>query len=83
MAEEFAVGDAIVWWDDGHGGGIDPAAPGAERRTGVVDSVHRHPKDPSRIVAYLVECRGGVVSTYLTTARPDWHTITRDSAADL
>ncbi|WP_433635650.1 hypothetical protein [Nocardia sp. CA-120079] len=65
---EFAPGDAVVWWADRDGRGLEPDHPDAIRRTGVVDSVHRH---DGRVVAYLVACRGGVSGTYITTVRPD------------
>ncbi|MDR7170476.1 hypothetical protein J2W56_004227 [Nocardia kruczakiae] len=45
--------------------------PEARTRTGVVDSVHLHPDDDSRVVAYLVTCRGGVSGTYLATVLPE------------
>lgn len=73
MAEEFEVGEQIVWWSDGHNGAGAPDDPDAKQRTGTVSSVHRHPEDENQIVAYLVKCRGGISGTYITTVRPELH----------
>ncbi|WP_146102306.1 hypothetical protein [Nocardia nova] len=62
-----AVGDRIEWCGDIDGRPIEPGDPAARTYTGIVDSVHRHPDDADRIVAYLVRCRGGVSGTYLAT----------------
>jgi hypothetical protein len=82
MCEEYAAGEDITWWTDGHGGGADPGDTGAMRLTGTVASVHRHPSDDTRIAAYLVERRGGVSGTYITTVRPDQHLIERVGTID-
>ena len=66
----FAVGEEIVWWDDGHGNGVDPDDPAARRYTGHIDAPHFHPADPSRVVAYSI-LRFGALGSYLTTIRPD------------
>lgn len=72
MGEEIAVGDRIEWCSDLDGRAIEPGDPEAARtRTGVVDSVHRHPDDDSQVVAYIVTCSGGVSGTYLATVLPE------------
>ncbi|MDO3651164.1 hypothetical protein [Nocardia mangyaensis] len=66
----FAPGDEIVWWDDGHGRGVDPDAPTARRCTGIVDAVLYSPAEQTRIVAYSV-LRSNTMGRYLTTIRKD------------
>ncbi|MEV6064893.1 hypothetical protein AB0L62_33250 [Nocardia asteroides] len=66
----FAAGEEIAWWDDGHGRGADPEAPGARRCTGIVDAVLYSPADPGRIVAYSV-FRTSKLGRYVTTIRAD------------
>ncbi|OXR40269.1 hypothetical protein B7C42_07694 [Nocardia cerradoensis] len=70
MGEEIAVGDQIEWYSDIDGRPVEPDDPEARTYTGIVDSVHRH-RDDSRVVAYLVRCRGGVSGTYLSTVLPE------------
>ncbi|MEV4130414.1 hypothetical protein [Nocardia sp. NPDC049707] len=67
----FSVGDAITWWTDSHEQGVDPDAPEAVRRTGVIIWVHRNPSDDSQIVANSVECQGALGS-YLVIVQRDW-----------
>ncbi|PPJ01235.1 hypothetical protein C5E51_34545 [Nocardia nova] len=50
---------------------VEPGDPEARTHTGIVDSVHRHRDDSSRVVAYLVRCRGGVSGTYFSTVLPE------------
>ncbi|MDR7170487.1 hypothetical protein J2W56_004238 [Nocardia kruczakiae] len=71
MGEDIAVGDRIEWCSDIDGRPVEPGDPEARTYTGTVDSVHRHPDDASRVVAYLVHCRGGVSGTYLATVLPE------------
>ncbi|MFD0366320.1 hypothetical protein ACFQZZ_33210 [Nocardia sp. GCM10030253] len=71
VSTEFDCGDEVVWWADSHGRGLPADHPDAVQRTGTVASVHRHPEDHARIVAYLVTCQGGAAGTYLATVRPD------------
>lgn len=70
MFESLREGDAISWWDDGHGRGAEPGTEGALHRTGVVGQACRDPRDPSTVVALLVDCEGPL-GGYVTTVRPD------------
>ncbi|MGW0359245.1 hypothetical protein ACWDXV_34075 [Nocardia nova] len=71
MGEEIAVGDRIEWCSDLDGRVVEPGDPEARTCMGTVDSVHRHPDDDSRVVAYIVTCRGEVSGTYLATVLPE------------
>lgn len=65
-------GDAVTWWSDAHGRGVEPEDPAAVRRTGIITQVHRSPTDATWVIAYGVACRS-TLGEYLVTLRPDYH----------
>ena len=71
MFGSFGVGDEIAWWADRDGVGVEPDATDAVRRVGVVTTVHRHPEDAERVVAYSVAC-SGAMGEYSLTVREDY-----------
>ncbi|AFU02886.1 hypothetical protein [Nocardia brasiliensis] len=79
---EFAPGDPVRWFDDGHGRGLPADHPAAVRRSGVVSSVLRNPDGSGPAVGYFVRCYSTISGSYIATVRPDLgHVLALDERA--